>query len=178
MGNPQRELQEQTDKLRQLLDQADGEDFSDVPIDGAAVFLNPEVQLTVKDPVIPALRTNQVKDFVRRKAKEVKLQTSQLRSLSSYLQENMTLGEETEAYLSALRAELPECCEIWKAVRVKDALPSPSDYPSAQRLLLDGRQELQTQNAAQTPILELSVADGRLNIEHRNLKQAVVNSTE
>ena len=100
VGNPQRELQEQTDKIRQLLDQAseqeNGADFSEIPIDGAAIFLNPEVDLTVKDPVIPALRTSQVKDFVRRKARDVKLPTEQLRLLSTYLQEKSNLGQEEE----------------------------------------------------------------------------------
>ncbi|MDR0587787.1 MAG: bifunctional indole-3-glycerol-phosphate synthase TrpC/phosphoribosylanthranilate isomerase TrpF [Burkholderiales bacterium] len=45
-------------------------------------------------------------------------------------------GEETEAYIHQLRESLPKTCEIWKACRVKDAVPSVESI-SADKLLLD-----------------------------------------
>ena len=87
VGNPNRELDDQANKLRTLLAEApDGEErFADMPMDGAVVFLNGDVELKVENPTVPVLRPAQVKDFIRRKAKEVKLNTSTLRSLSKYL---------------------------------------------------------------------------------------------
>jgi indole-3-glycerol phosphate synthase/phosphoribosylanthranilate isomerase len=46
-------------------------------------------------------------------------------------------GDESPAQVSALRAALPASCEVWKAVRVRDAVPTPEGWPGADRLLLD-----------------------------------------
>lgn len=98
VGNPAFELEEQTRKLRALLNRAagaaPGDDatasgpFAAVPIEPVAVFLNPEMQLTLDNPVIPVLRSDQVKDFVRRKGREVKLNNAALRELTDYLVQN------------------------------------------------------------------------------------------
>lgn len=45
-------------------------------------------------------------------------------------------GEEDAAYVRELRGQLPQGCEIWKAVRVKGAPPCASDF-GCDRLLLD-----------------------------------------
>ena len=44
-------------------------------------------------------------------------------------------GDEDDAYLSQLRAQLPSGCQIWRAYSVKDSLPAFS--PLADRILLD-----------------------------------------
>jgi indole-3-glycerol phosphate synthase/phosphoribosylanthranilate isomerase len=46
-------------------------------------------------------------------------------------------GEETPAQIAALRPCLPAGCELWKAVRVRDRLPTLQET-GADRLLLDG----------------------------------------
>jgi hypothetical protein len=103
VGDPPRELETQAGKLRDLLRQApvnsngNGEQnpkgLADVPIDCAAVFLNDQVQLAVENPTIPVLRTEQVKEFVRRKAKEAKLAPETVRTLTEYLREKSTYQE-------------------------------------------------------------------------------------
>lgn len=45
-------------------------------------------------------------------------------------------GDETRTFVEELRTQLPERCEIWKAVRVHDAIPS-LESTGADRLLLD-----------------------------------------
>jgi indole-3-glycerol phosphate synthase/phosphoribosylanthranilate isomerase len=44
-------------------------------------------------------------------------------------------GDETGAFIDELRGLLPDGCEIWKAVRVKDEIPAFPD--GADRVLLD-----------------------------------------
>jgi hypothetical protein len=96
VGHPPQEMQDQSKKVRALLDQAAGDggargvDLSSVPIDGAAVFLNEQAQLTIENPVIPVLRPDQVKEYVRRKAKEAKLQKPTVAALTDYLREKST----------------------------------------------------------------------------------------
>ncbi|HEV8612330.1 MAG TPA: bifunctional indole-3-glycerol-phosphate synthase TrpC/phosphoribosylanthranilate isomerase TrpF [Gemmatimonadales bacterium] len=46
-------------------------------------------------------------------------------------------GDESPPRIAALRALLPEGCEVWKAKRVRDRLP-PRSETGADRLLLDG----------------------------------------
>lgn len=92
IGQPPRELHEQTLRMRELLEKASANganhpDLSHVPIDGAAVFLNEMAQLTVENPSIPVLRGDQVKEFIRRKVKEVKLPAATVRALTDYLTE-------------------------------------------------------------------------------------------
>ncbi|RIK54350.1 MAG: hypothetical protein DCC57_06920 [Chloroflexi bacterium] len=96
VGNPAFELEEQIRKLRALLNRPAGEvagngatgPFANIPIEPVAVFLNPEMQLTLENPVIPVLRPDQVKDFVRRKAREAKLSNATVRELTDYLAQN------------------------------------------------------------------------------------------
>ena len=95
VGNPARDLGEQVSKLRDLLNKSGDASLNDVPIDGAAVFLNDGVKLELDSPVIPALRVDQVKEFVRRKAKEAKLSNNTVRVLQDYLREQGTFQEET-----------------------------------------------------------------------------------
>lgn len=90
VGNPVRDIQDNERKLRALLAEADESlraEFEGIPIDGAAVFLNADVQLEIDNPDIPALRADQVKEYVRRTVREVKLKPSTLREVTAYLTE-------------------------------------------------------------------------------------------
>ncbi|MEM7131364.1 MAG: hypothetical protein AAF702_33935 [Chloroflexota bacterium] len=91
LGNPRIELEDQTQRIAKLLAEATEEesnntDFSQVPINGAAVFINQQTEIDATSPSVPALRPNQVKAFIRTHAKEVRLQTSTLRALTRYLE--------------------------------------------------------------------------------------------
>lgn len=104
VGNPAQDINEQKAKLQALLAKAGngaGGSAADapgglasVPIDGAAVFLNPQVQLEVVNPSVPALRPDQVKDYVRARAKEVKLPAGTQRALTDFLVQNAVFQEE------------------------------------------------------------------------------------
>jgi hypothetical protein len=111
LGNPDKEFEEQADKLREILAScqsaakypsddeqttAQGEELAKVPIKGAAVFLNPEVRLTVENPSMPVLRSDQVKEFVRREVREVKLPGSTVRSLINCLEQAASYQEEQD----------------------------------------------------------------------------------
>ena len=115
VGNPAAELEEQKQLLRKLLSTSSGTEddqsspganrangstadgsIADVSIEGAAVFLNQQMQLDLDNPTIPALRADQVKDFVRRTAKEVKLNTRTVRELTKFLVEHSNFQDEDE----------------------------------------------------------------------------------
>lgn len=96
VGNPAFELESQVRKLRQVLGQnsANGADESSretgkaldkVPIEPVAVFLNPEMQISLENPTIPVLRADQLKDYVRRRAKEARLSNNTVRELTDRL---------------------------------------------------------------------------------------------
>jgi hypothetical protein len=101
VGSPDKDIEEQKNQLRALLAKAGSAgtasettgseskvNLAEVPIDGAAVFLNPLVQLEVNNPSVPALRPDQVKDHVRARAKEVKLSSATQRALTDFLAQN------------------------------------------------------------------------------------------
>jgi hypothetical protein len=88
VGNPALELEDQIKKLRALIAQAplpQGESAENVPIEPAAVFLNPEMQLTLENPSVTVLRADQLKDYVRRRAREVKVSPATMRAVTDYL---------------------------------------------------------------------------------------------
>lgn len=78
VGNPAQDLEDQKGKLRALFTE-------EVPIDGVAVFLNQEIQLELSNPSVPALRADQVKDYLRARAREVKLSNAAIRTLTETL---------------------------------------------------------------------------------------------
>lgn len=93
VGNPALELQDQIRKLRALVDQAPvsaGESAAAVPIEPVALFLNPEMQITLENPSMAVLRPDQLKDYVRRRAKEAKIPPATLRAVMDYLAANAT----------------------------------------------------------------------------------------
>ena len=99
VGNPTFELEEQIKRLQALLAQrpsANGEGgASELPIEPVAVFLNPEMQITLDSPSITVLRADQLKDYVRRKAREVRVSQTTLRDVTEFLasQSKATLTE-------------------------------------------------------------------------------------
>ena len=95
MGSPSKDLEEQKARIRALLAKADSQSgLADVPIDGAAIFLNSEIKLEISNPVIPVLRADQIKDYVRNRAKEIKLSSATQRSLNEFLIQNAVYQEE------------------------------------------------------------------------------------
>jgi hypothetical protein len=102
VGSPDREIEEQKTRLRSLLAQANGgsaeqPSLADAPMDGAVVFLNPQVQLDLTAPSLPVLRPDQVKDHVRNRVKEARVPGATQRALNEFLaQKAVHQGEEQE----------------------------------------------------------------------------------
>ena len=109
VGNPAFELESQVRKLRQVLGQngANGAGEStektsgskaldNVPIEPVAVFLNPEMQISLENPTIPVLRADQVKDYVRRRAKEARLSNATVREITDLLVQHSRHQESEE----------------------------------------------------------------------------------
>ncbi len=99
VGNPARELADQQQKMQALLssDSATGTDdvdLSAVPVEGAAVFLNSDATLELNAPTVPVLRADQVKEYIRRKTREVRLPGAKVRALNEFLSEQGTHQEE------------------------------------------------------------------------------------
>jgi hypothetical protein len=96
VGNPGQDLAEQEVRIRALLgaEGADGEgkvvDPTTVPIDGAAVFLNQDIVLDVSNPSVPALRGDQLKDYVRGRAKQLRLANATQRGVDEILVSHAT----------------------------------------------------------------------------------------
>ena len=91
VGNPALELEDQIRKLRAMLEKAtlpQGESAATIPIDPVAIFINPEMQITLENPSITVLRADQLKDYVRRRMKEVKVSPATMRVVNDYLANN------------------------------------------------------------------------------------------
>ena len=94
VGNPSKELAEQEQYLRNYLQKVQngaaeaGNNLSEVPITSAVVFLNEGVQLVLNNPELTVLRADQLKDFVRRRTKEVKVPNVTQKLLTQTLSEN------------------------------------------------------------------------------------------
>jgi hypothetical protein len=88
VGNPALELEDQIRKLRALIEQAPlpkGESAANIPIEPAAIFLNPEMQITLENPSVSVLRADQLKDYVRRRTREVKVSPATMRIVVDHL---------------------------------------------------------------------------------------------
>jgi hypothetical protein len=112
VGSPDHDIEEQKARLRSLLAQADAAagvpagvpagpgnglpPLADTPMDGAVVFLNPEVQLELNSPAIPVLRPDQVKDHVRSRVKEARITGATQRTLTEFLAQQAVHQEEEQ----------------------------------------------------------------------------------
>lgn len=87
VGNPAFELEEQIKRLRALMAQRPGAgaEGTELPVEPVAVFLNPEMQMTLDAPSISVLRADQLKDFVRRKARDARLSATEVREVTEFL---------------------------------------------------------------------------------------------
>ena len=92
VGSPNQDIELQKEKLRALLAQSDG--LAEVPMDGAAVFLNPQIELQLNNPVIPVLKPEQVKDYVRARVKDARVPNATQKSLVEVLAAGATWQEE------------------------------------------------------------------------------------
>lgn len=92
MGNPPQELAEMERKMRAFLSTQgaveSGVNSEEIPMEGAVVFLSAETRATLNNPTVPVLRFDEVKDFVRKRAKENKPPPAQMRAATSFLQQN------------------------------------------------------------------------------------------
>ncbi len=97
MGNPPQELAEMEKKLRAFLSTQKaveaGINSEEIPMEGAVVFLSAETRLTLNNPTTPVLRFDEVKDFVRKRAKESKPSPALMRATMAYLQQNCATPE-------------------------------------------------------------------------------------
>jgi len=90
VGNPALELEDQVRKLGALIEQTplpNGE-MANLPIEPVAVFLNPEMQITLENPSVAVLRADQLKDYLRKRAKDVKVPPATLRAVIDHLEAN------------------------------------------------------------------------------------------
>lgn len=87
IGNPGAEVDDQKAALQALLDAgiAEGHDLAGIPVNGAVLFINPEMQIALDGPAVEVLRADQMKDYVRRMTKEVRLKAAQVRALNDFL---------------------------------------------------------------------------------------------
>jgi len=89
LGNPAREKDEVEQRVRELLQEGESSgalslNSADIPIESAAVFINPAVELQIENPTIPVLRVDQLKKYVRTK-RDQQLDAGEVRSVTDYL---------------------------------------------------------------------------------------------
>ncbi|MEM7535590.1 MAG: hypothetical protein AAF639_25665 [Chloroflexota bacterium] len=86
VGNPSSEIELQKEKLTKLLNAHDeGQNLLDVPMSGAVVFLSSDVELDINNASIEVLKANKLKNFIRQRAKEVKLGSPELEQLNKFM---------------------------------------------------------------------------------------------
>lgn len=99
VGNPSDELRDHAAKLQAHLAKAQpvaGVDLADTVIDGSVVFLNADAQLALNNPTVPVLRVDQVKEWVRKRSRELKpLPAAHYKALAEYLQQANTANQTT-----------------------------------------------------------------------------------
>ncbi len=96
LGNPAREVQEDTEKIRELLRQGDAAgklsvDSASVPVQGVVVFINPEISLNIVNPTVPVMEASELKKFLREN-KSRPLNTAQVRDVTEYLKAQSASG--------------------------------------------------------------------------------------
>lgn len=89
LGNPARDMGEAELRVRELLQEGESSgalnvNAADIPIESAAVFINPATQLEVDNPSLPVLRVDQLKKYVRTK-RDAQLNNDAVREVTDYL---------------------------------------------------------------------------------------------
>lgn len=93
VGNPPAELADQEAKMRELLSKAPT-DLSKLPIEGAVVFLNAQMLLDLTSPSVAVLRADQIKEHIRKRARELKTPAAVVRGAAEWLEQNATFQAE------------------------------------------------------------------------------------
>jgi Nuclease-related domain len=88
LGNPTFENEQQIETVKELATQIE----PDVPVDGAIVFLHPDVEIEVFEETVPVVHATELLDFVRDKATTVTLGTRERDALVA----EMSRGEDLE----------------------------------------------------------------------------------
>jgi hypothetical protein len=92
VGHPPSELADQEQKMRDYLAKGppatEGVALDQVPIEGAVLFLNAQTYLELDTPSATVLRADQLKEFVRKRAREVKTPAPLAKAVADYLQSN------------------------------------------------------------------------------------------
>ncbi len=91
VGDPAKELQQAQRQVQEMLEKAaaQGEiqaDVSSLPVKGAVVFINPQMELVLNSPSVPVVTLKELKKFVRSKAREQKAPPAVLREVTAYLE--------------------------------------------------------------------------------------------
>ncbi len=98
LGNPGREVEETKQKVRELLQAGEanqklGMQAGKIAIEGAVVFINPSINLTLDNPTVPVVPVAQLKKVIRTGGKTAQLSNNDVRALTDYLQGVSVISE-------------------------------------------------------------------------------------
>lgn len=107
VGHPPSDLADQERKLRAYLAKApandNGVNLAEVPFEGAVVLLNADTRLELTgEPSVSVLRADQLKEFVRKRVKDVKPMPP-VRAASDYLATHNTATEATTTAVTKVK---------------------------------------------------------------------------
>lgn len=92
VGHPPSELADHERKMRAYLAKGPGAEegvsLDKAPIEGVVLFLNSQTFLELNNSSAAALRADQLKDYVRKRARETKPQLALMKAVEEYLQSN------------------------------------------------------------------------------------------
>lgn len=85
IGNPSSDAQLDASKLQDFIKKNLPD--TDIEVQPVALFINPDVKLDVKAPVVPVLKADQLKGFLKQRGKELHLNTSTLQQLQTLFEQ-------------------------------------------------------------------------------------------
>ncbi len=91
LGNPSREIEEYTREVQRYLqeglaDHPQAQAYAAIPVTGAVVFINPEVQLDLQDPAVPVLQGDGSVKFVQQVTRHQDVKNSLMRQFQRDLE--------------------------------------------------------------------------------------------
>lgn len=95
VGHPPTELDEQTKKIQKYLANVPAPSDDPVLIEGVVLFINPETELEVSGATVPVVRSDQFKDYLRKRNKETKANPAVMRAVAEYMQTHNLAVEST-----------------------------------------------------------------------------------